>query len=117
MSYLEKAKALYVMVGEGKILEAFEKFYSDRVTMEELGEEPRKGKEINLNYEKNWLAGIKEFHGSGVDAITSNEEEGVTMVESWMDLTFQNGQRMNLEQVAVQRWENDHIVYEKFYHK
>lgn len=117
MSYYEKAKDIYDMLDEGKLMDAFEKYYSDHVVMEELCEEPRKGKETNRDYELKFLDSVQEFHASGVDAIAADEENKVTFVESWMDLTFKNGTRMNMEQVAVQRWDGDHIVYEKYYHK
>jgi hypothetical protein len=117
MSYKEKATAIYDMLAQGKLLEAFDKYYSDHVVMEELGEEPIKGKEVNRQREIAFLESVQDFHGTGVDSITADEESGVVMIESWMDLTFKNGTRINMEQIAVQRWENDHIVYEKFYHK
>ncbi len=40
-----------------------------------------------------------------------------TMVESWMDLTFQNDVKVKAQQVAVQTWDGDYIVNETFYHK
>ncbi len=45
MSYLQKAKDLYAMVGQGQIMDAFEKFYHTDVVMQEIGEEPRVGKD------------------------------------------------------------------------
>jgi hypothetical protein len=53
----------------------------------------------------------------GVDSITSDENAGVTMVENWMDVTLKGIGKVNYTQVAVQRWEGDYIVEEKFYHK
>jgi hypothetical protein len=32
-----------------------------------------------------------------------------------MDVTFKDGNRMLIEQVATQKWEGDHIVKERFY--
>ncbi|HAA01391.1 MAG TPA: nuclear transport factor 2 family protein, partial [Flavobacteriales bacterium] len=66
---------------------------------------------------KNFVGSVKAINGGGVDAITSDESNGVTMVESWMDITFQNDARVKLEQVAVQYWKGDQIVKERFYHK
>lgn len=117
MSYLQKAKDLYAMIGQGQLLEAFEQYYAENVVMEEAGETPREGKDVNREYEKKFLGMVKEIHGGGVDAFTSNEEEGVTMVQNWMDVTFNDGNRIKMDQVAVQKWEGDQIVHEKFYHK
>ncbi len=117
MTYLEKATDLYKMINGGQLMDAFEKYYHPDVVMQDVGDEPRAGKDKNREHELNFLGMIKEFHGSGVLAITANEAERITMVESWMDLTFKNEVRMKAPQVAVQRWEGDHIINEIFYHK
>lgn len=117
MSYKEKITHVYDLLKQGKGMDAFEKYYSDHVVMEELGMEPFKGKEVNRARQIEFFNSVQEIHGMGVEAITSDEEKGVTMVESWFDATFKNGTRVNMEEVAVQRWEKSHIVYEKFYHK
>ena len=33
-----------------------------------------------------------------------------------MDITFKDGNRVIMEQVAVQKWENNQIVHERFYY-
>lgn len=116
MKHKKLAEELYQLVGTGQILDAFEKFYDEKVEMQELGQEPRVGKTTNREYEQNFVGSIQEVHGGGVDSITCDEEKGITMVESWMDLTFKNGQRVKMEQVAVQHWKNGLIIREKFYH-
>jgi len=59
---------------------------------------------------------IKEIHGMGVKSIASNENEATTMVESWMDVTYNNGKRLLSEEVTVQKWEADQIIHERFYY-
>lgn len=117
MSYAKKIKDVYTLLEQGKAIEAFEKYYSQHVVMEELGMEPVKGKEANHARQIEFFNSVKEIHGIGVEAIAADETNGITMVESWFDATFNNGMRRSMEQVAVQRWEGEHIVYEKFYHK
>jgi hypothetical protein len=117
MSYLQKAKDLYAMIGQGQLLEAFEKYYHNDVVMQEAGEAERTGKDVNREHEKQFLGMLKEVHGAGVDGFTSDEENGITMVENWMDMTFQDGNRVRMEQVAVQKWQGDQVIREKFYHK
>lgn len=118
MKNLENATELYEMINTGKLMEGFERFYHPDVVMQEVGDAPRKGKDINREYEKNFLGMIKEFHGAGVYAITSNEAKNITMVESWIDVTFKNdAPRVKTEQVAVQTWEGNQIIKEVFYHK
>jgi hypothetical protein len=116
MSYYQKAKDMYDMLGEGKMLDAFEKYYHKDIEMVEATGDVRKGKDANREFEKNFLGSIKEFHGFGVNSITSNENDGVTMVESWMDVTMNEGMRMKMEEVAVQRWKGDQVIHERFYY-
>ncbi len=115
MSYLEKAQAMYKMVGEGKIMDAFEHYYHEDVTMIEATGDKREGKKANREYEQDFVKGIEEMHGGGVHAVTSNEDEKTSMVESWMDVTM-GGKRQKMEQVARQKWEGDKIIEERFYY-
>lgn len=117
MSYNEKANELYQMINTGQLIEAFEKYYAEDVVMQELGEAPRKGKDVNREYELKFLNSVAEVHGAGVDNIASDEPKGVVMIENWMDLTFKDGNRVKMEQVCVQQWKDEQIVSEKFYHK
>lgn len=115
-SYREKIGQIYALLGKGKAMDAFEKYYHEDVIMTELGGEPRKGKATNREYEQKFFSSIKAVHGMSVDAITVDEDNKVTMVESSMDAEFLDGNRMKMSQVAVQRWNGDHIVNETFYH-
>jgi len=115
MTLKEKTQDIYKLVGAGKLLEAFDKYYGENVVITE----PRgtwEGKKACRAHEEEFLSMVKEFHGLEVKAITSDEEAGVVMHETAMDVTFQDGNRVNLEQVGVQRWENGQIVHERFYY-
>lgn len=116
MSYLEKEQELQSMVGQGQMMEAFEKFYSDDVVMIEGNGEKHEGKEANRKREEEWMGMMAEMHGGGIGAMASNEDAGITMTESWVDVSFKNGQRMKIEEVSVKKWEGDHIVHERFYY-
>ena len=116
MTYKEKAQQLYAMIGQGQAMEAFEKYYDENVEMIEATGDHRKGKETNRKFEQEFFAGVKDIHGGGTNAITSDESEGVTMVESWMDVTFKDGNRIKMEEIARQKWKGDKIVEERFYY-
>ena len=66
---MELATAMYQMMGEGKMLEAFDKYYHDDVVMIEATGDVREGKETNRKFEEQWLASVKELHGGGVQEI------------------------------------------------
>ncbi|MDH3648107.1 MAG: nuclear transport factor 2 family protein [Saprospiraceae bacterium] len=116
MTYLDKAIDLQRLMGEGKMMDAFEKYYAENVIVVEPTGEVREGKDAQRKAIQNWAGMVKEMHGGGVGAITSNEAAGVTCVESWVDVTFQDGNRLKMEEVAVQKWDGDQIVHERFYY-
>lgn len=110
----DKVEDLVKMINEGKILEAFEKYYADNVTMQENEDEVRVGKNTNREYEKTFVEGIVEFHSGKTLGIATGDN--YSTVESFMDVTHKDWGRVARTQVAVQRWENGKIVSEKFYY-
>ncbi len=116
MSYSEKAQDIQDKLSSGQLMDAFEQYYHDDVVMIEATGERREGKAANREAEKKFLASVQEWHGGGVVTIASNEAEGVTMVESWMDVTYPGGTRMKSEQIARQKWQGDQIIEERFYY-
>ena len=115
MSVLEKTQRLHQMMAEGKVMEAFEEFYHDNVVVVEADGEVRKGKAAQRQAIHDWMNGGQEQHGGGVGAITANEETGVTAVESWTDVSTAHG-RVKMEEVAIQKWQDDKIIHERFYY-
>lgn len=107
---------MYDLIAHGKLMDAFERYYHTNVVMVEATGEERKGKEANRKFQNEFLGMIKEVNGTGVTSITENDKDNVTMVESWMDVTFKDGRRSRMEEVAVQKWEDDKIIYERFYY-
>src|SRR5580700_8054528 len=94
-------KALNEAVLSGKALEAFEQYYADDVVMQENSDEPRVGKAVNRKAEEDFFSSLAEFHEGKVVATAVNGD--VTFGEWFMDVTFKNGHRMKLAQVAVRR--------------
>ena len=115
MTYKEKTLDIYSMLGQGQLLDAFDKYYGDNVVMTE----PRgtwEGKEASRAHEVEFLNYVKEFHNLEVKSIASDEANGIVFHETLMDVTFQDGNRVQMEQVGVQKWEGDKIVHERFYY-
>ncbi len=117
MSILEKAQQLQQMMEQGQMNEAFEQFYHEDVRIiEGPSGEVRNGKQAQREAIKEWQSSIKEVHGAGVGSICSNEANNTTTAESWIDVTFQNGNRWKMEEVAIQKWQDEQIIEEKFYY-
>ena len=116
MTNKERIQEIYQMMNEGKALEAFDKYYDENVVMIEGDGNKREGKATNRKYEENFFAGVKQIHDGGTPFITNDESNNVTMVETWMDVEFKDGNRMKLEQVARQKWNEGKIIEERFYY-
>jgi len=117
MSYYQKAKELFKMIEQGKILDALDKCYhKDVVIIADDGSE-RIGIEQARFYDENLLREIQEVMGEEIITIASDEDNGITMVEFWIKLQFKNGEKRTIREVAVQYWENDLIIKETFYSK
>lgn len=112
----EKVDYLNAEILKGNILGVFEELYADNVVMQENNEAQRIGKDVNREYEQNFVSAIEEFHGAEVKAVAVNEETGTAMIESHMDVTLKGYGRVARTQVAVQKWENGKIVFERFYY-
>jgi hypothetical protein len=102
------------MILEGKILEAFEKFYDDNVVMQDNDYPPREGKDVSRQFEEAFVNGLTEFRGAKV--VNTIISDGIAVVEWWFDYTHKDYGVRNYTQVSVQRWKNGKIVEEKFYY-
>ena len=102
------------MILEGKIIDAFEKYYADDVVMQEINMEPTIGKDANREREIKWLEGITNFHGAEVKNVAVGDN--VSMVEWFMDYSHKEYGDVKMAQVAVQNWKEGKIVKEVFYH-
>ncbi len=106
-------------VQSGKIIEAMHAFYAPDTAMQENRKEPVRGLDANIEREKQFLAQVKEFHAfqpTGVGIEGGENGTGTALVESYMEFTNTEGQKVRLEQVSVQKWENGKIVHERFYY-
>ncbi len=117
MSCLNNARELQKMIAQGQAIEGFEKYYHDDVTVTEVATgETRKGKEAQRQAIQQWMGSIKEFHDGGCDSVCADEENNISTAETWMDVSFHDGNRVKMSEVAVQRWEDGKIIDEKFYY-
>ncbi len=101
-------------IRQGKIIDAMSEFYDNDTVMQDNANPPTKGLAANIEREKHFLSGVKEWKGFTVTA--SGVGDHVTFYESTMDFIATNGQPVHLEQVSVARWNNGKIVHERFYY-
>lgn len=102
------------MVMEGKVLEAFEKFYGDDVVMQDNDYPVRVGKDVNRQYEEGFVNGLTEFRSAKV--LNTLVSDGIVATEWWYDFTHKDYGTRAYKQLSVQRWKDGKIVEEKFYY-
>jgi hypothetical protein len=101
------------MMAAGQFMDAYERFYSDDVAMQENAMAACVGKESNRRRQMAFYQSVREFHwvrllGSAVNGDRSYAE--------WeFEMTFHNGKRYTMLEVAVRQWRNAQVVHERFY--
>ena len=101
-------------VRQGKIIEAMNEFYDKDTVMQDNANPPTKGLAANIEREKQFMSGVKEWKGFTVTA--SGVGDNVTFYESTSDFVTTGGVPAHLEQVAAANWKNGKIVHERFYY-
>lgn len=112
---LEKINDLNLLILQGKIMEAFEKYYAEEIIMQENEDDLRIGKEINRKHEEAFSSNITEFRFAEVKNVIVSDN--LTVVEWDFDFTHKDWGDRKFTQIAVQRWNNQgQIINEKFYY-
>ncbi len=111
---LEKMSDLNNLVLQGRIIDAFEKYYHEDVVMQENELEPRVGKAANRLAELDFLANVTQFRSATPLKVTAGQN--ATMVEWHYDYTHALWGERNYKQVSVQEWKDGQIIKEKFYY-
>lgn len=101
-------------VRQGRIMEAMKEFYADDVVMQEPAYGKTVGLAANLEREQKFVDSVKAFKSFETPVIAVGD--GVSTYENAMAWTDVNDKDIHLEQVAVQKWEDGKIVYERFYY-
>jgi len=103
---------LVELVEQGNLLEAFERFYAEDVAMRENTNPPTVGKAANRQREIEFVNSVREVHQSRAAFVAVDGDRAVIGWE--LEFTNKDGQRLRLDQVAVQTWQDGRIVDERF---
>ncbi len=103
---------LNAMILEGKILEAFERFYAEGCTMQD-GSDVFEGKDTNREREKAFVNGLTELRAVELHDVAIGDD--VTMSTWHFDYTHGEWGTNTYDQVAVRKWKDGKIVEERFY--
>ena len=107
---------LNTLIKEGKILEAFEKYYDDDVIIQVNGNSPIIGKELNRDREMIFLQEIEKLNSADINSVTyGGEKDNVSMTEWAINIENKAGEKKTIYRVNVQHWKGDKIINEKLY--
>jgi ketosteroid isomerase-like protein len=110
----QRLNDLFSYIRQGKIIEAMDEFYDQDTVMQENANPQTKGLAANIEREKQFMNGVKEWKGFNVTA--SAVGDNVTFYECNIDFIATSGQPVLMEQVVVAKWKNGKIVHERFYY-
>ena len=110
----QRLQGLLTSIQQGKIMEAMTEFYDTDTVMQDNANPPTKGLAANIEREKQFLNGVKEWKGFHV--VASGVGDNATFYECVMEFIATNGQPVRLEQVSAAKWKNGKIVQERFYY-
>ena len=103
------------LILQGKMMEAFEKFYAEDCHMQENEDAPCVGKDANRKREEEFLGNVEAFHSGNLVAWAVGD--GVSFSEWEFDFTMKGAGRMQQTQIARRRWRDGKVVHERFFHK
>lgn len=102
------------MILQGRVMEAFERFYHDDVVMQENDSPPTVGKAANRLREEEFVASVVDFRKEEVLDVAVGDN--VTMVKWELDFTHKDWGDRKYTQVSVQHWADGQIVREQFFY-
>ena len=102
------------LLGQGKAMDIFEKYYADDVVMQENTAPATVGKDANRERELDFFSKLVEFRKADLKGVAFGDD--VIMSEWDMDYTHKEWGSMTYTQVAVQRWKDGKVVHERFYY-
>src|SRR5256885_14646782 len=85
----QRLNDLFGYIRQGKIVEAMNEFYAKDTKMQENAHRPTVGLEANIEREKQFISGVKEWKGFAVTAHGVGDD--VTFYESTVDFIATNG--------------------------
>src|SRR4051794_38340659 len=95
------------LVLNGKMMEAFEKYYHDEVVMQENEMPPVISKELNRQREEDFLNSIVAFRGAEVQGLGIGDN--ISFVIWKYDYIHKDWGERNYVQVSVQEWKDGRI--------
>lgn len=107
---------LNILIGKGRIKEAFDKYYSKNVVIQVNGSTPINGKEKNRERELVFLQELGRLNSAKTkSSVFGGTDDNISMTEWAIDIEKNNGKNKKMYLVNVQHWMDDKIINKRLY--
>jgi hypothetical protein len=107
---------LNTLIREGKLMEAFDKYYTDDVVIQVNGSPPIVGKEANRRREMIFLQEIERLNNAEIKSVTfGGKDDNISMTEWAINIQNKDKQNKTIYRVNVHHWKDGKIINEKLY--
>lgn len=107
-------KDLKSLLSKGDFIVAMEKYLDKDVILQEANNEPKVGKDVALQAEKELLATVTAFAGYTMKNVAVRGN--TSYYEAVMEFTTNDGVQHRFEQVNRTKWKNGLITNERYFH-
>src|SRR4029453_11800930 len=111
-----RVRDLIGYVQQGPIIDAIYEFYAPDVRMQENNNAPTVGLEANVERERKFVQGVREWKRFDVESVGVDADRGRAFIQSVAEFVGVDGNTYRTDQVAVQTWRDGKVVEEKFYY-
>lgn len=99
---------------EGRSEEALLAFYAEDVVIQENNQPPRVGRAASIARGREAARWTREVHEISVPRVLIDGDQVV--IEWHAEWTLANGTRVRIEELALQCWEGERVVFERFFY-
>jgi len=99
---------------EARFIEALEKFYHEDAVMQENGMPPRVGRAASIEHQRAAQAATTAIHEITAASVLVDGDR--VMIEWHAEWSGPNAERLRIEEVALQHWQGDRIIKERFFY-
>ena len=115
MKILQIAEEVVKLIREGKNRQAKDIFYADNIISIEGNGDKLEGIEAIHQKNADWAAQVSEVHSASVsDPLIAADHFALNIK---MDISYKNGYRTVMDEIAVYEVNNGKIVFEQFFFK
>lgn len=102
------------LLKQGQFVEGMQAFFDPNVTIQEVGQAPKTGRDHTIAVEEELLEGVSEFIQYSAHSKGAGGDK--TFYEATMEFKTTDGQHVVQNQAVVTTWKDGKIIDERYYH-